>query len=265
MSEYLETGAARCEILTGSTVGRISDFACEDRQDGIELIAQALERLKAAGCTSVLAPIGQDTWGTYRLVVETDGTPVFPGEPDNPLFYVECFTANCFAPVANYVSTIDTAPEPAIRKRPENLLIEEWGQNQHPTDLERICTIANAAFAKAPFFEPIGFEQFSAIYTPLLASLPPRYCLIARNRATGEIVSCLLGYPSAAGLVLKTLMAAQSGAGAALVDEFYDRAVEDGATAVIHALMHDDNVSTRMSANRNGRVFRRYALFGRDL
>ncbi|WP_332711947.1 hypothetical protein [Pelagibacterium mangrovi] len=265
MTETILHASASCSLLVKGREGRIFAFDTKTAEDGTALIADALARLAEAGCSTVLGPIGEDSWGSYRLVVESDSTPAFPGEPDTPLFFVDCFTANGFIPVAHYISTVDTAPQPSVRPAPADLAIGEWNRDNPEADMAAIHAIANSAFAAAPYFEPIGFDRFKAIHAPLLASLPSRYCLVGRDAASGEIVSCLLGYPSAAGLVLKSLMTMRPGAGSALVDEFYRRAIDDGQSRIVHALMHEDNRSTRMSSSRQGRVFRRYGLFGRDL
>ena len=265
MTQSLQIGSASCMLHVCNGEGRISAFTAGTPAEGKAMIAEAERHLRKSGCRTILGPIGADTWGAYRLVVETDDTPAFPGEPDNPAFFVDCFTENGFEPVAHYVSAIDQNPIRPTRRRPPDLAVDEWNPSNPAEDLAVLHAIANAAFAKAPYFAPIDLERFAAIHAPLLASLPPRYCLLGRDTHSGAIVSSLLGYPSPAGLVLKSLMAVRPGAGSALVDAFYDRAIEDRHTAVVHALMHEDNTSTRMSTKRNGRVFRRYALFGKTL
>ncbi|MFA7433463.1 MAG: hypothetical protein WCZ72_07100 [Gemmobacter sp.] len=259
----LTEGTAALELHVMGEEGRIGAFRAGTEPEGTALIARALDALRAEGCTRALGPIGRDTWGPYRLVVETDGTPGFAGEPGNPAFHVDCFTRNGFAPVAHYLSAIDEAPQIPRRDPPDWLKIGEWDPANPAGDLAAIHALANTAFADAPFFAPTGYDRFAALHAPLLATLPPRYCLT--GRVGGEIVACLLGYPSPAGLVVKTLISTRKGAGGALLDEFYRRAVADGQQAVIHALMHGDNLSARMSEGRNARVFRRYALFGRAL
>lgn len=264
MSETLRLGAASAELLVVGEEGRIGGFVAETQADGTALIAQACEILREKGCTRALGPIGADTWGPYRLVIESDGTPAFPGEPDTPEYDVACFAENGFAPVQTYLSTIDTDMTPPTRGPLPGLTIGEWGGGDADADMAAIHALSNAAFAGAPFFAPIDLARFTALQAPLLAAIPSRYALVGRN-GNGDIVACLLGYPSTAGLVLKSLMSGMAGAGSALVDEFYRRAIADGHKAVIHALMHEDNRSRKMSEKRHGRVFRRYALFGRAL
>lgn len=264
MTHALANDAARLVLYLDGPEGRIDGFAAQTLEAGRDLLARALDVLGEAGCARALGPIGPDTWGPYRLVIESDGTPAFPGEPQNPLFYADCFADAGFSPVATYRSTLDTDPKRPERAPPADLRIGEWNPDNPDADIEALHALAQEAFAGAPFFRPIPLERFSALHAPLLASLPPRYCLVGRN-AGEKIVSALLGYPSAAGLVLKSLMSARPGAGSALVDEFYRRAVADGQRAIVHALMHEANRSTGMSRRREARPFRRYALFGRAL
>jgi hypothetical protein len=49
-----------------------------------------------------------------------------------------------------------------------------------------------------------------------------------------------------------------------LSQAFHAAARRLGFRQVIHALMHDDNLSLRHSTRIGGTVFRRYALFGRE-
>lgn len=256
------TASLILHILDGD--GRIDAFKAETEADATALIARALDTLRQAGCTRALGPIGLDTWSPYRAIIETDDTPTFPGEPATPLFYADCFIRNGFSPIETYRSTLDTDLKLPTRAPLPGLAISEWHRANPAADLAAIHLLAHAAFSDAPFFAPIDLERFSALHAPLLAGISSRYALLGRDE-TGAIVACLLGYPSPSGLVLKTLMSKRRGAGSALVDEFYRRAITDGHAAIIHALMHEDNRSTRMSAKRNGRVFRRYALFGRAL
>jgi GNAT superfamily N-acetyltransferase len=69
-------------------------------------------------------------------------------------------------------------------------------------------------------------------------------------------------------VILKTIAvhpdAAGIGLGGALIDLVQRSARQLGFRRAIHALMHEQNVSRRIS-NRYARTFRRYALFARQL
>jgi ribosomal protein S18 acetylase RimI-like enzyme len=70
-------------------------------------------------------------------------------------------------------------------------------------------------------------------------------------------------------LVVKTLAIlpeyAGRGLGTLLCSQCQEIACQLGFTQAIHALMHERNVSRRISQEYGGRVIRRYALFGREL
>jgi hypothetical protein len=55
-----------------------------------------------------------------------------------------------------------------------------------------------------------------------------------------------------------------AGLGAWLAAECHARAAAAGFTRVVHALMHDANVSAATS-RRSARLLRRYTLYARDL
>ena len=52
------------------------------------------------------------------------------------------------------------------------------------------------------------------------------------------------------------------GGGSMLANAFHERARKRGFTDVIHALMHETNLSAQHSGNTGGKVFRRYAMWG---
>ena len=54
-----------------------------------------------------------------------------------------------------------------------------------------------------------------------------------------------------------------AGLGSVLLDQFHQAAARLGFRRVIHALMHQDNRSMKIS-RRTGRIFRRYALYGAE-
>ena len=56
--------------------------------------------------------------------------------------------------------------------------------------------------------------------------------------------------------------ASWKGAGSMLANEFHAQAQARGFTDVIHALMHESNLSALHSDKTGGKVFRRYALWG---
>jgi L-amino acid N-acyltransferase YncA len=66
-------------------------------------------------------------------------------------------------------------------------------------------------------------------------------------------------------VIVKTYASRRRGVGHLLLDTFHRTALDLGFTDVIHALMHEDNVSLNSSLRYGTKIFRRYALMGKRL
>lgn len=236
-------------------------LAFDDPAAGAALLREALAR---ADGRPVLAPMDGDTWHAYRTVTDSDGSPPFLLEPAAQPHVAEALTAAGFAPVAHYVSTIMALDTPQTPPAPiEGVTIAPWdGKDAQPL-LEQVFALAGGSFADKQFFKPITREGFLGLYLPLLPLLDPRLVFLARE---GEaIVGFLLGYRDPAmptRAVLKTYAGARRGVGHLLAHSFHETAQALGCSHVIHALMHESNVSLVRSGQHGAAVFRRYTLFG---
>jgi GNAT superfamily N-acetyltransferase len=283
---------ARCTLfeardLVGApgTSGLIGRWEAEDARAGRVLLEEACRHFAGRGLARVLGPMDGDTWHAYRLVLPPAEQPPppgglilppFPGEPTNPPEAAVAWREAGFAVVAGYESAIvldldaaaaDVPPAPAgVTLRPLD-----------PAEPERELALLHATslrgFAASPFYTPLDREAFAALYAPLLPQVDPRFVEFAED-ADGGTVAYLFCFPfpgaSADGrpvLVAKTIAVVPEARGrrlgALLFARAHARARALGFGAVVHALMHVDNASTRMSAREHARPFRRYALFGR--
>lgn len=245
----------------GVSVVALGAFAFDSVGAGADLLRDALAR---AGDVPVLGPIDGDTWHPYRAVTESDGSAPFLLEPRSGPHDLAALQAAGFAPVAGYASTrmsldsAQTAPRPV-----EGVSVTAWDGKDAAPLLDRLFAMAGASFADKQFYKPITRDDFLSLYLPLLPMLDPRLVLFAV--AGDAMVGFLLGYrdpgqPTTA--VLKTYAAARHGVGHLLAHEFHERARSLGCDNVIHALMHEENISLSRSGLHGATVFRRYALFG---
>ena len=114
---------------------------------------------------------------------------------------------------------------------------------------------------------PIALEPFLESYRPVLKAIDPDLVLLAEDFA-GNLKAFLFALPDYAegpkpyAVILKTYASEVKGGGSMLANAFHERARERGFTNVIHALMHESNLSAQHSGNTGGKVFRRYALWG---
>lgn len=254
--------------LEGVRTAALGQFACENAVAGAELIRAAMARLKAEGFGAVLGPMDGDTWGKHRLVTESDGRAAFLLEPANPAHYVEAFAQSGLGVVSRYVSAVRRADiVPSGSGAPKGLRLRTFDAARAEDELSRIHALSLQAFASNHFYQPISREDFLASYRPVLGAIDPELVLLAEDEA-GGLVAFLFALPNFAegakptSVILKTYASQVKGAGSMLANEFHARAKARGFREVIHALMHESNLSAQHSDNTGGRVFRRYALWG---
>lgn len=249
----------------GRTVGTIGELEILDVETGRELIEAAVRVLKAADRDVVLAPMDGDTWHAYRAVVQSDGTPRFPMEPWSGPHDVSSLRDCGFETVGRYASSRAPLPdEDADAPTVPGVTIVAWDGADAAALLDRLFALASTSFSEKSFYKDVSKKEFLALYSPLLGSIDPRLVLFALDPA-GTMVGFLFGYPdpSTGAAVLKTYAGGQRGIGRMLADRFHQDARRMGRTSVVHALMHEDNVSLERSASHDGTVFRRYELFAR--
>ena len=142
-------------------------------------------------------------------------------------------------------------------------------------ELHQLFEVSLAAFARNLLYAPIAEPEFLAQYEAILPKVDPRLVLLAER--DGCIVGYVFALPDlleaardgrARTVIVKTLAVHPDHAGSGIGGVLTDRAQQVGRalgfTRVIHALMHETNVSQRIS-HRYGHPFRRYALFARPL
>lgn len=254
--------------LGGARTAALGRFGCDGGEAGARLIGAAMERLKAEGFGAVLGPMDGNTWGKHRLVVESDGRPSFLMEPSNPEHFVAAFEASGLGIVSRYVSAVRPADiPPSGSAAPAGLRLRTFDAARAEEELTRIHALSLQMFASNHFYQPIALEDFLASYRPVLGVIDPELVLLAEDEA-GELAAFLFAVPNLAegqrpsSVILKTYASRARGAGSMLANAFHARAQARGFSEVIHALMHESNLSVLHSDRTGGKVFRRYALWG---
>lgn len=254
--------------LDGLRTAALGEFDCDSAEAGAGLIQEAIKRLKAEGFGAVLGPMDGSTWAKHRLVVESDGRAPFLMEPHNPAHHVDAFNQSGLQIVSRYVSAVRSAHVPESGSRsPPGLRLRMFDLARAEEELTRIHAVSLEAFASNTFYQPIALEEFLASYRPVLKAIDPELVLLAEDEA-GELRAFLFALPNFAegpqprSVILKTYASRVKGGGSMLANAFHERARKRGFVDVIHALMHESNLSAAHSGNTGGKVFRRYALWG---
>lgn len=255
---------------------------------GTALLRQGCAWLGQAGCLRVLGPMNGGTWRRYRLELSREpGDPDirpdgFAGEPRNPVRYAADFSAAGFEVAARYESRfepearVDPSMHAAARERANarGVRLHAMDPARFEQTLADMHALSLEAFAANAWYAPLPLQEFMSLYAPFRERAVPSLVRLA-TAANGELAGYLFGYPDPLSLVdgrptrivCKTVAvsprARGMGLGALLLEDFRAAGADLGLRGVIHALMHVDNASMRMSARLDSVLFKRYALFGR--
>lgn len=267
----------------GARTGCVGHAAWPTAADGRAVLAAALDALRTVGCAHALGPLDGSTWFSYRVVTEWGTAPPFWLEPPPQPVVAEAFAAAGFSPVAHYLSSrVDRLPDHSGMWADDRRQLAARGISVRPLDpahaeaeLGALYPLLLRAFADNPFYTPLERERFLALYGALVPHVDPALVLLAERE--GAPVGVVLGLPNLAQpargealdtLIVKTLAvdptARGVGLGAALVRGVQEAARARGLSRAVHALMHAENPSVRIS-DALGTPFRRYALLGRAL
>jgi len=281
---------ARCSCWwTGTPIhderpaGVIGHYAATDAASGQALLHHACALLSSHGAATAVGPMDGSTWRRYRFVIERGNEPPFFLEPDNPDDWPSHWTTAGFTPVAFYTSALnadlaveDPRTTAALeRLRESGIAIRTFDPARTAEELQRIFALSLAAFSRNFLYTPIGEEEFLAQYQAVLPHVSPETVLLAERG--DRLAGFMFALPdllerrrggSVETIILKTIAVHPSvagvGLGGVLMDLVQRKARALGFRRAIHALIHESNVSGRISA-RTAQTMRRYALFAKPL
>ena len=281
---------ARCSVwwretaaLDGTRIGAIGHYAATDTKAGQAVIRQALDRLRAQGCSMAVGPMNGNTWRSYRFVVERGTSPPFFLEPTNPDTWPVDFTECGFEPLSWYVSELN--PDIA-RRQPElgtlrqkmhrlGVIITPIDKNHAGREMGDIYDVVCESFRMSFLYTPLDRESYRNIYAPMLQKVDPRLMLVAKHDE--RVVGFIFAPPdylqarttdNIDTIVIKTVAILPRkryrGLGRLLIVSLLQNAARLGHTKAISALMHTGNQSQIISRGCAGPI-RRYALFATSL
>jgi GNAT superfamily N-acetyltransferase len=281
------TGRCSCWWRGTPSLGRFSGvighYAALNTDVGVRLLLRACAVLREAGCVIAIGPMDGSTWRRYRFIVERGPEPVFFLEPDNSDEWPEHWSAAGFSCLASYSSaanedlTVEDLRTGDALKRltASGIVIRTFDPGRPDDELRRIFVLSRAAFARNFLYTPISEADFFLQNNALLPFLRPELILLAEHE--GILAGLMFALPdmlqsrregSVDTIILKTLAVhpswAGKGLGGVLMDLAQRSARQLGFRRAIHALIHETNVSGKISGHY-ARTIRRYALFSRDI
>ena len=265
----------------GARLGLVGHFAAASAAAAAGLLEAACHLLAEQGCTLAVGPMDGCTWRSYRLVTERGGHPPFLFDLETPPEYPAWWEIAGFRCFQTYHSDLAEALDlqdprlDRVRGRMEkaDIQIRPMDAANFEADLIRIFEISEASFRGNVLYTPLGREAFLDLYRPAAGFVEAGLSLLAEGPEGPEgfiftvpnALQAQRGEPIDT-VVVKTLAVrpgrTTAGLGKLLLEESQRAAYNRGFRRAVHALMHDQNVSTVLSG---GRCIRRYALYARDL
>lgn len=252
----------------GRRTAAIASPVFADAAAGEAYLHEAKAEARHRGFEAVVGPMAGDSWGAYRVVIWSDGSPAFFGEPTTGPYDLEAYLAAGFGVAETHSSAVAAPGSRGFSAvGPGDVAVTTWDGRDPEKLLADAHGVVMAAFAKTAFFRPIPREHFVAAYRPALAKADPRFVLAARD-ASGRPVGFTLAFPDPlrkGAVVLKTYAGLLPGIGRRMADIVHATAAEAGFSEVVHALMRDGIASAAQSRKFGGQPIRRYALMGKRL
>jgi len=239
--------------------GYIGCFKMSDKDSGKRQIEEYIKQLRNAGHKKIIAPINGDTWHTYRLVSWSSGMPVFPLEPQNPLWYNEVYEELGFTPLKKYRSDAfainEVEPLPDINSVSFRSFRED--------DLRLIYDISIQGFDENFLYNDISFEKFNKLYQPFLPMIDP--ALVEITEVDGEAVGFMFSFAVGESMILKTMAVTSEfrskGIGAKMINRVLLAGKQKGVKNVVAALIAEGNHSHNIVSNYNSQRIREYTLY----
>lgn len=274
---YLNPGIS----YQGSVPLLTGHFECPDQAEGAQKLFQAVEAVALEkGCRHIIGPMNGSTYDAHRLMLSLE-QPLFFTEHYNPLYYNNLFTASNYQIISRYTShsapvVVEDSPEPGYLKNQLNdagIVIRPMRSDDFEAELKRIYPLCMQAFSHNFLYAPIDEGEFLARYLPLAAILDPDFALVAED-TTGTPLAFMLCLPdllqtAKKQLIVKTIARHPGlplkGLITAIGDEIYRRAAAQGYETIIHAFIHESNRSGRVSMRFGGKLYREYALYGKEM
>jgi GNAT superfamily N-acetyltransferase len=269
-------------LWQGEPVGAIGGFAALDEVDARKLLDHAADHLREMGRRIAVGPMNGNTWRRHRYVVSGSGRGPFLLEPRNPPEYPAWWRGAGFENLSHYTSSViqldgRRVVSTAVRQRLEQsgIVIRGLDPGRYEEELKRIHALSLKSFAANFLYTPLGESEFLDAYAKVREHVDPDFVRIAERAGTpcGFVFAIRDIEAEARGekpaVIVKTLAvdpdSRSAGLGSLLVDEVHAAALEKGYVESIHAMEHESNTSRKITSRYDGRVFRNYTLFAKQL
>ena len=266
---------ARAGLIYANNQAQIGFFEGVDDIKAIRFLFEEIKKYALEkGYDYIIGPINGSTWKKYRVTLPSDNPPFLLDNYNKP-YYAKLFELCGFETIANYTSSIcrnltrDYSRIDKFEKifTQKGVKIRKFDPNNFERDIRKIYEVSIKSFVNNFLYTPIEFEEFYKMYEPVKNFLNPEWVLLAENEKN-EPIAFVFGIDnlynrSEKSLIIKTLAQIPNykyrGLGSYLTELLHKKAHYAGYDNVIHALMHENNVSANILS---GELYHEYKLYG---
>ncbi len=266
---------ARAGLIYSNNRAQIAFFEAEDNIEAVKFLFDEIKKYaKEKGYNYLIGPINGSTWKKYRVTLPSANPPFLLDNYNKP-YYAKLFESCGFETIANYTSSISKNLDRDYSRmekfgkifEKKGVKIRNFDPQNFDRDIHKIYEVSVKSFVNNFLYTPIGYDDFYKMYEPVKNFLNPEWILIAENEQD-QPVAFLFGFDNLyernkKSLVLKTLAKIPehkyNGIGSYLIELLHYKANLNGYDNIIHALMHENNVSANILS---GELYHEYKLYG---
>ncbi len=256
---------------------QIGYFEAIDNEMAVQLLFEEIKIIaNSMGVSKIIGPMNGSTWENYRFVTHGSDEPVFLSEMQYPDYYLKLWLNNHFKSLSEYISTAQTTFTKYNEERVsyyEQIAISNGYTfrvlqlDDYENELKRIYHFCIDCFKNNYLYSATSEADFIKKYWPLKKWINPQFVLlVTKDNAIQTLLFCIPDVldQSQKRLIIKTIANKPSKATAGFMyilgNKLMDNVIKNGYTKLIHAFMHQSNVSTKTSRHFNGDVIRKYQL-----
>lgn len=264
----------------GRCAWSIGNYECVENAAASSLLLDGiLKAAKSKEVDFVIGPMNGSTWDDYRFNINRNLEPFFL-ESYHHLYYNTQFSNAGFEPISYYASSISHITGFESEINDVQMQFKEIGIKMHPVEidhfeqeLENLYKFCVKAFSGNYFYTPIDEISFKEKYIQAKAIIHPEFFQICTNKE-GEVVGFIFCVDDFYNKVEKTLIIKTiarnkdekyAGLGSIMGSYIYSLAKKMGYKKIIHAFMHVENASVKLSGKFTGVIANEYVLYGRKI
>lgn len=228
----------------------------------------------------LIGPMEGATMNNYRFSNKKASRNFFL-EPYHPMYYNDHFRFYGFKPIATYYSSILSISKSdsqlinafELKLKSKGLRFRQVDMNNFSEDIDGFIALAMKGFTRNFLYTPIDAQLLKEKYVAMEALINEELlCAIEDER--GRLQVMFFGYkdlydPKGETVVYKSVVKRPSFEMKGLVkyldEKFIQIALDQGYSKMIHAFMYCDNVTKKLSSQRESEELKEYVLYALKL